>query len=63
MNLTRKFCSCIPKVRKTLKKGSRKDKTGRSIAICVRSVLQTRGKTLKKFNCGMKRLETQPIKR
>ena len=62
MSLTGKFCSCIRKVRKTLKQTRRKDKTGRSIAICVRSVLQTKGKTLRKFNCGMKQLTTKPLK-
>jgi len=62
MNLTHKFCECIKKVRKTLKGTRRKDKTGRSIAICVRSVLQTRGKTLKKFSCRKRLLTTQPLK-
>jgi hypothetical protein len=45
-NLTGRFCSCIKKVRKTVKneKGP--------IAICVKSVLQKKGRTLKKFTCG-----------
>lgn len=47
---TRKFCSCIKKVHKTLK--SPKPKTeSRAIAICVKSVLQTRGKTIHSFRC------------
>jgi hypothetical protein len=50
MNAT-SFCSCIKKVRKSLKNVHRKDKEGRAIAICVKSVLQTRGRTLKKFKC------------
>ena len=57
-NLTGRFCSCIKKVRKTVKneKGP--------IAICVKSVLQTRGRTLKRFTCGKKgRVITQPVKR
>ena len=44
---TRRFCSCIKKVRKTLK--SRKESG--AIAICVTSVLQGKGRTLKKFRC------------
>ncbi len=48
---TKRFCSCIKKVRKTLKQ-----KTERSaIAICVKSVLQTRGKTLRSFRCRGKK--------
>jgi hypothetical protein len=66
-SLANKLCSCIKKVRKTIKlrKGSAKGVRGReqaAIGICVRSVLQTRGKTLKKFSC-LKRptLVTQSI--
>jgi hypothetical protein len=48
---TRKFCRCIKAVRKTIKarQGSTKEKG--AIAICVKSVLQTKGRTLKKFQC------------
>ena len=53
------FCRCVGKVRKTVKlrKGSPSGRTAASkeraaIAICVKSVLQTRGRTLKKFKCG-----------
>ena len=46
------FCGCIKKVRKTLKNGTRKAKESRAIAICVKSVLQSRGRTLKSFRCG-----------
>ncbi len=53
------FCSCIKKVRKTLKM-NRKDKEQRAIAICVKSVLHSRGLTLKKFKCKTgKRLQTR----
>lgn len=45
--LTKKFCSCEKKVRRTLKKRQKKY----AVAICVKSVLQTRGKTLKRFTC------------
>jgi hypothetical protein len=55
--LTRRFCRCIKKVRKTVKneKGP--------IAICVKSVLQKKGRTLKRFTCGKKgRVITQKAK-
>lgn len=57
------FCKCIKSVRKTIKsrKGSTKEQG--AIAVCVKSVLQTRGKTIKKFKCGKKpRLITQKRK-
>ena len=54
-NLTNKFCRCIKGVR-------RKTKEGIAIAICTKSVLQTRGKTLKKFKCRDNKLFTQPKK-
>jgi hypothetical protein len=51
------FCRCIGKVRRTVKlragqKRTAKAKESAAIAICVKSVLQTRGRTLKKFKCG-----------
>jgi len=51
--LAKKLCSCIKKVRKTVKvrKDSVRAREQAAIGICVRSVLQTRGKTLKKFSC------------
>ena len=57
LNQTQRFCKCIKKVRKTIKneKGP--------IAICVKSVLQTKGRTLKRFTCGKKgRVITQKAK-
>ena len=58
-----KFCSCIKKVKRTLKAVNRKDKEPRAIAICVKSVLHTRGKTLKRFTCRKKKmLEIQNMK-
>ena len=58
-SLSREFCSCIKKVRKTVKvrPGQNKSLKGRekaAIGICVKSVIQTRGKTLKKFKCKPK---------
>lgn len=57
--LANDFCRCIKKVRKTVKlrnnrNKSRKAKEKAAIGICVTSVLQTRGKTLKRFRCGKK---------
>ena len=50
-----RFCKCINSVKKTLKlrKGKRGDaaREKAAIAICVKSVLQTKGRTLKKFSC------------
>lgn len=53
----RKFGRCVKAVRKTVK--SRKGSTteAAAIAICTKSVLQTRGKTLKRYRKG--RLTTQ----
>ena len=54
--LAKNLCHCIKKVRKTVKvrpnqNNSRKGREKAAIGICVKSVLQTRGKTLKKFKC------------
>ncbi len=63
------FCRCIKKVRKTIKlrpgvKKTAAAKEAAAIGVCVQSVLQTRGKTLKRFSCGKKMmLKTQkPLK-
>lgn len=68
--LAANFCRCIKKVRKTVKlrpsqkNRSTKGKEKAAIAICVTSVLQTKGKTLKRFKCRPKpRLEVQKPKR
>lgn len=50
-SMAKRLCQCIKKVR-TSGKGTRKAKEQRAIAICVKSVIQSRGKTLKKFSCG-----------
>lgn len=62
--LSDKLCSCIKKVRKTVKvrKGSRGGKESAAVGICVRSVLGNRGRTLRKFKCGKKAyVETQDL--
>jgi hypothetical protein len=58
-SLGKEFCRCIKKVRKSVKvrPGQNKSLKGRekaAIGICVKSVIQTRGKTLKKFKCTPK---------
>jgi len=62
------FCHCIKKVRSTIKlRKNQQRKTNKksakeraAIAVCVTSVLHTRGKTLKRFTCNKKPyLETQ----
>jgi hypothetical protein len=67
--LSQKFCRCIKHVRRTVKtsdkvtRGSSSSKEQAAIAICVRSVLGSRGKTLKKFKCGKNpRLKTQKLR-
>jgi len=52
--LAKTFCSCIKKVRRTVKARSKKGKESAAIGICVRSVLGTRGRTLKRFTCRKK---------
>jgi hypothetical protein len=66
------FCRCVKKVKKTLKartgstsERGKKDRSaaeGRAIAICTKSVLQTKGRTIRKVRCRDKVLETQPMK-
>lgn len=55
-SLANKLCSCIKKVRKTIKRLEKN-----AIGICVTSVLQSRGKTLKKFKCKPPYLITQNL--
>ena len=61
----KRFCDCVKKVRKTVKlrKGSGRGaaaKEGAAIAICTKSILQRRGKTLRKFSCKKgPKLQTQ----
>ena len=63
------FCRCIKKVRKTIKlrpgvKNTSAAREAAAIGVCVKSVLQTKGKTLERFRCGKKMmLSTQkPLK-
>lgn len=64
MKQSERFCRCVKAVRKTVKlrSGSGKGKDAKekaAIAICVKSVLQSRGRTLKKFSCRKGKLSTQ----
>ena len=56
MSLTKNFCHCVRKVRKTIKlrtqPRTRQAKESAAIAICTKSVLQTRGLTMRKVRCG-----------
>lgn len=67
-SLGKELCRCIKKVRKTVKvrQGQNKSLKGKekaAIGICIKSVLQTRGKTIKKFKCTPKPyLITQKLK-
>jgi hypothetical protein len=61
--LSAKFCRCINQVSRTVKARSKKARESAAIGICVKSVLQTRGRTIKKFSCRRKTLITQPIKK
>ena len=69
--LAKRLCRCIKKVRNTVKlrtakqtkRNIKKEKEKAAIAICIKSVLQTKGKTLKRFKCGKKPyLLTQKLK-
>ena len=63
LSLAKKFCKCVKSVRRTVKRRSGSSAESAAIAICTKSVLQTRGKTLRKFSCkkGV-RVLTQKIK-
>lgn len=57
--LVKPFCHCIKQVRKTVKLRPKQSRTKSSkekaaIAICVKSVLHSKGKTLKRFTCKKK---------
>jgi len=58
-SLGKKLCSCIKKVRKTVKvrpdqNKTKKGKEKAAIGICIKSVLHSRGKTIKRFKCNPK---------
>jgi hypothetical protein len=53
----RKFDRCVKSVRKTVRARKGSTKESAAIAICTKTVLQTRGRTLKRYKKG--RLTTQ----
>ena len=66
--LSDRFCRCIKAVRTTIKPrnltrkaaaATATAKESAAIAVCVRSVLGARGKTLRKFSCRKKQLLTK----
>lgn len=64
-----KFCSCIKKVRAKIQLRPGQSKTRRSkesaaIGTCVKALLQTKGRTLKRFRCqDGAYLQTQSMKK
>ncbi len=64
MKQASRFCRCIKSVKKTVKRRPGNTKESGAIAICVKSVLKSHGRTLRKFRCrGPKgpMLQTQGI--
>jgi hypothetical protein len=58
-NVSSKFDRCVKSVRKTVKARKGSNKESAAIGICTKSVLQTRGRTLKRYRKG--RLTTQKL--
>ena len=63
MSLLADFCKCIKSVRKTIKPRKKQTREQAAIAVCVKSVLGSKGKTLRKFNCKKKQLSTRRLGR
>ena len=60
--LTQSFCRCIKKVRNSIKPQTRgQSKESAAIAVCIKSVLGSKKRTLKKFSCRKGKLYTQKI--
>lgn len=57
-----KFCRCIKNVKKTIRTRPGSTKEQGAIAICTKSVLQKRRRTLRKVVCRKHILKTQPMK-
>jgi hypothetical protein len=64
MSQVKKFCRCIKAVRNTVKlRRGKGNKESAAIAICTKAILQSRGRTMKKFRCrGKPYLKTQVAK-
>ena len=61
----KRFCKCIKAVRKTVKARRGSTKESAAIAICTKSMLQSRGRTLKRFSCkkAVKLITQRPFKK
>jgi len=57
-----RFCRCIKKVKKTIRIRPGSTKEQGAIAVCTKSILQRRGRTLRKVQCRKHMLQTQPMK-
>ena len=64
MSQTRKFSSCVKKVRKTVKTRKGSNPESAAIAICTKTILFPRGRTIKRFKMikGKPKLITQKRK-
>ena len=58
--MSSKFDKCVKSVRKTVKARKGSNKESAAIGICTKSVLQTRGRTMKRYRKG--RLTTQKLR-
>jgi hypothetical protein len=64
LSQSRRFCKCIKTAKKTVRSLPGVTPERGAIAVCVKSVLQTRGRTIKRFKCGKKpRVLTQRLLR
>uniref|UniRef100_A0A6C0K8T4 Uncharacterized protein n=1 Tax=viral metagenome TaxID=1070528 RepID=A0A6C0K8T4_9ZZZZ len=64
-NQAKKFCRCIKSVKKTVKVRRGSTTEGAAIAICTKSMLQRKGRTLKRIKCAKPngpKLNTQKLK-
>jgi hypothetical protein len=59
--VSKKFDKCVKSVRKTVRARKGSNKESAAIAICTKSVLQTRGRTMKRYRKG--HLQTQKKRR
>lgn len=58
--MSRAFCKCIKRVKQTVKPRAGTTAEGAAIAICTKTLLFPKGRTLKRIRCGPKnRLTTQ----
>jgi hypothetical protein len=58
--MSKKFDKCVKSVRKTVRARKGSNKESAAIGICTKSVLQTRGRTMKRYRKG--HLQTQKLR-